>query len=107
MFERLPHCPFFCNGHVDESSTHTHTTDLDYFAENGPVTVTQVDGAPPVVSLVELPSPQADFSPMRARQVAYQMLLAADIADRAASATETSTITRLLGEALATSRGAL
>lgn len=100
-FEQLPSCPFFCQGHADPSTYNMHSTDLDYFGEDGPVGVTQTDGAAPVVSLFDLPAPQVDFSPAEARQVAYQMLLTADIAERAALSTPTAAATRALGEALA------
>lgn len=99
--DRLPTCGFFCEGHTDPSNYAYHTTALDYFGTDGPVGVTQRDGEPPVVSLFEMDNPQADFSPMRARQVAYQMLLAADVAERAAMPTVTESVTRMLAEVLA------
>lgn len=103
-FDRYSSCSFFCAGHADLSTAHIHTTDLDHFGKNGPVIVTQTDGEAPKVALVDLPSPQANFTPAEARVVAFQLLMAADVADRAAQPTVASEVTRMLAEALAGAR---
>jgi len=100
MFERLPSCPFFCEGHVDPSVYRFHTTTLDYFGTDGPVAVTQTDGSAVAVSLVDVETPQADFTPNEARILTYQLLLAADIAERAAVPTTTADLARRLAESL-------
>lgn len=105
MFERLPNCPFFCEGHVDPSVYRFHSTALDYFGTDGPVAVTQLGGGVPAVSLVDLDHPQADFTVTEARLLAYQLLLAADIAERAATPSVTETVTQMLAAALAGTTG--
>jgi len=100
MFERLPSCPFFCEGHVDPSVYRFHTTTLDYFGTDGPVAVTQTDDSAVAVSLGDVETPQADFTPNEARILAYQLLLAADIAERAAMPTTAAGIAQQLAEAL-------
>lgn len=98
-FDRYDGCFPECEGHADPSTKHYHSTRWEYFGEMG-VTVTKTDGESPQVSLVDLPHPQASYSPAYARVLAYQILLAADMAERLAQPSPTAEITRLLAEAL-------
>jgi hypothetical protein len=75
-------CPPFCDGHADMSALELHSTDLDYFTENGPVAVVQYgNNAAPLVALVDLESPAHLLTPARARQIAQALIEAADLAD--------------------------
>lgn len=98
-FERYETCFAACEGHADPSTAHEHTTAWEYFGTLG-VTVTRTDGELPEVSLVDLPHPVASYSPAHARVLAYQILLAADMAERLAQPSPTEQVTRLLAEAL-------
>ncbi|HZP54988.1 hypothetical protein [Actinocrinis sp.] len=98
-FERYDTCFPACEGHADPSTVHFHSTPWDFFGELG-VTVSQTDGEAPQVSLVDMPHPVASYSPAYARVLAYQILLAADMAERLAQPSPTAEVTRLLAEAL-------
>ena len=100
LFERLATCPGFCEGHVDASVT-THGTALDYFGTCGPVVVNQREGEMPMVCLVDLPAPSAEFTPAQARIVALQLMQAADLAERYSLPLPTAAITRALAAVLA------
>lgn len=97
LFSRWATCEPWCEGHIDDSVT-THGTSVDYFGPDG-VVVNQVEGQPPVVSLIEY-RPQTDFTPARARLLAFQILQAADLAERYAMPNAASEVTRMLGQAL-------
>jgi hypothetical protein len=99
-FDRYSTCFADCEGHADPSTKTFHSTKWEFFGEMG-VTVSQTDGQKPEVSLVDLPHPQASYSPTEARLLAYQIMLAADMAERLAQPSITAEITRLLAEALA------
>jgi hypothetical protein len=77
----LSTCAQWCQGHSDPTTYHIHTTDLHRFGKDGPVTVTQTDGEPAKVALVDLPHPQAEFTPAEARRVADQLVRAADLVE--------------------------
>lgn len=98
-FERYATCFPGCEGHSDSSTAHEHSTPWEYFGEFG-VTVTQTDGEAPQISLVDMPHPVASYSPAHARVLAYQILLAADMAERLAQPSPTEHVARLLAEAL-------
>lgn len=100
LFERLASCPGFCEGHVDLTVT-SHGTALDYFGTNGPVVVNQREGHTPMVCLVDLATPSAEFTPAQARIVALQLMQAADLAERFSLPLPTADITRALAAALA------
>ena len=100
-FARYATCFPGCEGHCDPSTRQHHSTAWEFFGQFG-VTVSQTDGQAPAVSLVDLPHPKADYSPNEARLLAYQILLAADMAERLSAPTVTSRFTQLLGEALET-----
>ena len=101
LFPQLPNCPSWCEGHADESTPTHHGTELDYFGTDGPVVVTQVDGHEPVVALVDLERPAAEFTPNEARMLAYQILTAADFAERAGREDMTSIVAKAVAAALA------
>lgn len=98
-FERFPDCPFFCSGHADPTATE-HTTPLEYFGTDGPVTVNQRPGELPRVALVDLSTPYYRMSAPEARMLALQLLQAADLVDRASLPIATTEVTRLLAQAL-------
>lgn len=95
-FDKLSTCPPFCEGHADPGGHSEHFTALDYFGTDGPVVVNQQDGQPATVRLVDLPSPACDFTPQEARVIAFQMLQAADLAERYALPSLTADIVRQL-----------
>lgn len=98
LFGRWSTCPTWCEGHIDDSVP-THGTSVDYFGPDG-VVVNQNDGQPPIVSLINYRTPQVDFTPTRARLLAFQILQAADLAERYATPSVTSEATRLLAQTL-------
>jgi hypothetical protein len=101
IFDRLSTCPPFCEGHADPTSYSQHGTALEFFGTDGPVIVSQCDGEPPTVRLIELESPSHDFTPQQARLVALQMLQAADLAERYAEPSLTADTIRRLAELVA------
>ncbi len=80
--QRPPCGRFYCAGHSDESSLTAHATPWEYFGRLG-VAVTQNGESPSMVSLVDIDTPQADYTVAEARQLALQILQAADLAERA------------------------
>jgi len=91
---------FYCVGHADETTTDTHCTPWEYFGEFG-VAVTREGERPAMVSLVEIAHPQADYTVAEARQLALQILQAADVAERAnLPLSPVAGFTSLLAEAL-------
>lgn len=98
-FYRTPRCGLWCSGHMDETNENVHTTDIEGVLGNN-VIVTQTDGQPPLVALIELDSPQHDMTPMQARLLAYRLLLAADFSERSAAPVSTEPVTMALGSAL-------
>jgi len=99
VFARTTECPIFCEGHVDESVT-SHGTEYDFFGPDG-VVVTQAQDKPPVVSLIDFNPVQHDFTPAHARRLAYQILQAAELAERYTQPCATAHITRLLAATIA------
>ena len=82
---QLPPCGvFYCVGHGDETSAQMHCTPLEYFGRYG-VTVTQMGHGEPKVSLVDIPTPQADFAIAEATEFILQFIQALAIAQRAAA----------------------
>lgn len=81
--KRPPCGEFYCAGHPDEGGAHVHSTPWEYFGRFG-VAVTRIDGQPPKVSLIEMPTPQADFTIAEASEFAYQFIQAIAVAQRAA-----------------------
>jgi len=79
LFGHSASCAHWCQGHIDETAA-DHTTDLDYFGSDG-VALTQPPGQPAVVSLIGFRPAQHDFTPERARLLAFQLQRAADLAD--------------------------
>lgn len=102
LFERLDTCLPFCEGHADPSTWHIHGTALDYFGTDGPVTVNQIDGQPPMVCLVDVSTPSHEMTPAEARIVALQLLQAADLAERYTLPLPTADISKALAALLAT-----
>jgi hypothetical protein len=100
MYDRFPGCAPWCAGHLDDSVPNQHSTDYDYFGPDA-VGVTQVDGHPPVVSLFDYSSPQVNFTPAQARLFAYQLMQAAELAERFAFPLQSAAATRALAESLA------
>lgn len=80
--QRPPCGLFYCAGHSDETSLETHSSAWEYFGHFG-VAVTRNGPQPSMVSLVEIAHPQADYTVTEARQLALQILQAADVAERA------------------------
>lgn len=81
----LPPCGvFYCVGHTDESSAGMHCTPLEYFGRYG-VSVTQLGDGEPKVSLIDMPTPQADFTIAEAQEFLLQFVQALAIAQRAAA----------------------
>lgn len=80
--QRPPCGLFYCAGHSDETSLDTHSSAWEYFGHFG-VAVTRNGEHPSMVSLVEIAHPQADYTVDQARQLALQILQAADVAERA------------------------
>jgi len=76
---------FYCAGHPDEGGAHIHSTPWEYFGRFG-VAVTRTDGQPPKVSLIEMPSPQADFDLDDVPRLIHQLCQAYAVAQRAALA---------------------
>ncbi len=99
-FYRTPACPIWCSLHCDPSTEEIHTTDVGGVLGDN-VIVTQTNGHAPLVALIEIEAPQHDMTPMQARALAYQLLMAADFAERAAHPTVTEQITRALAGLLA------
>lgn len=98
-FYRTPTCPIWCGLHCDPSTEHIHTTDIGGVLGDN-VIVTQTDGQPPLVALIEIESPQREMTPARARLEAYRLLMAADFAERSGLPTVTDQLVRQLAEAL-------
>ena len=98
-FYRTPTCPIWCGLHCDPSTEHIHTTDIGGVLGDN-VIVTQTEGQPPLVALIEIESPQHDMTPARARLEAYRLLMAADFAERAGLPTVTDQLIRQLAEVL-------
>lgn len=81
----LPPCGvFYCVGHSDETSADMHCTALEYFGRYG-VSVTQIGNGEPRVSLIDMPTPQADFTIAEAQEFILQFAQALAIAQRAAA----------------------
>jgi 20S proteasome alpha/beta subunit len=100
-FWRFPACqPAICAGHADNSNPHVHSTDLGGVLGDF-VAVTQTDGQPPAVSLIEATAPQWDLTPAEARVLALHLLLGADLAERFAAPSPTADAVRSLAESLA------
>jgi hypothetical protein len=82
---QLPPCGiFYCVGHSDETSADMHCTALEYFGRYG-VSVTQIGHGEPKVSLIDTPTPQADFTIAEATEFILQFCQALAIAQRAAA----------------------
>ena len=80
---KIPSCPPWCWGHMDDSVPYQHHANFDEFGKDSPVMVNKFDGSPAVVSLEDLPHPGANFTPAQARTLADQLQRAADFAERA------------------------
>ena len=100
VFARIPACADkpWCEGHVDSTVT-AHGTEYEFFGPDG-VVVTQIEGQPPVVSLIDFNPTQNDYTPAHARRLAFQILQAADLAERYTQTSPTSQLTRLLAEVI-------
>jgi hypothetical protein len=101
MFIRTTACADkpWCEGHVDDSVT-SHGTEYDFFGPDG-VVVTQGEGRPPMVSLIDFDPAQNDYTPAHARRIAFQILQAADLAERYAQPSATGAVALLLAETIA------
>lgn len=86
-------------GAYDPSTEHIHTTDIGGVLGDN-VIITQTDGQPPLVALIEIESPQHEMTPARARLEAYRLLIAADFAERSGLPTVTDQLVRQLAEVL-------